>query len=61
MNDTDVSQRLVSDLMIFRRKTPFDNVETFDQMEHSDNLHLKNKIKALEIKLLDIQKGILNH
>lgn len=61
MNDTDVSQRRVSDLIIFRRTAPFDNVETFDQLEHSDNLHLKNKINALEIKLLDIQRGISNH
>jgi hypothetical protein len=60
-NDNDLSQRRVSDLMIYRRDAPLDKIQTFDQLEHSDNLRLENKIKTLERNLVESQKGILQN
>jgi hypothetical protein len=60
-NDNDLSQRRVSDLMIYKRDAPLDKIQTFDQLEHSDHLRLENKIKTLELNLGDSQKGILKN
>lgn len=54
-----MSQRRVSDLMVFRRESPFDKVITFSEVERPENnVLLERKIKTLEDTLLESKFGI---